>query len=142
MVKRSDADVFFSKCVREAANHTCERCGKVCGTTENPIEFGRLDCSHIFSRRHRTIRWCKENAVAHCFTCHNWFGGNPIDAGQWAEQHLGDGAVQLLREKRDSRQKVSKAEEKEIAKHYKEQHKQMLEARASGEVFVDFDSYQ
>lgn len=141
MIKRSPADEWFSKCIREAANHTCEKCGKVCGTTESPHEFGRLDCSHIFSRRHRTIRWDKLNAVAHCFTCHNWFGGNPIEAGKWAENHLGRGGVELLQEKRDSRVKVSKLEEKEIAKHYREQHKKMLEARKNGEP-IDFESYQ
>lgn len=141
-MKISAADQWFSKCIREAANHTCEKCGKVCGTTEEPQAYGRLDCSHIFSRRHRTIRWCKDNAVAHCFTCHNWFGGNPIEAGKWAEQHLGEGVVSLLIEKKNSRVKVSEKEEKQIATHYRQQHEKMLEAKKDGQLIVDFESYQ
>lgn len=137
-VKRSPADAAFSLCVRESQDWVCECCGKV-------LERGSmgLHCSHIFSRRHRTIRWCKENAQALCFSCHQWYGGNPADSGKWIEEVMGEGAIEILREKRDSKVKVSKLEEKDIAKHYREQHKKLLERRANGETGpLSFESWQ
>lgn len=130
--KINPADQAFSKCVRQAANWTCERCGSV----HEKGSMG-LHCSHIFSRRHRTIRWCKDNAQALCFSCHQWFGGNPADSGYWVTELLGEGHMELLREKMHSKIKVSKAEEKEIAKHYRQELKKL----ESGEI-VDFESWQ
>lgn len=120
-VKIKPADVWFSKCVRHAAKWTCERCLSV-----HQEGSQGLHNSHIFSRRHRTIRWCKDNAQALCFSCHQWLGGNPADSGEWLLSVLGDGLIQTLREKRDSMVKVSKQEEKEIAKHYKSEYERML----------------
>lgn len=130
--KINPADQAFSKCVREAAKWTCERCGSV----HEPGSMG-LHCSHIFSRRHRTIRWCKDNVQALCFSCHQWFGGNPADSGVWVTELLGEGHIELLREKMNSKVKVSKAEEKEIAKHYRAELKLMQAGEKD-----DFDSWQ
>ena len=71
-----------------------------------------------------------------CFSCHQWFGGNPVDSGVWVEKELGEGVIILLREKMNSRARVSKLEEKEIAAHYKLQY-ELLIAGAS-----DFVSWQ
>lgn len=136
-VKRKPADDAFSKCVRAAAGYQCERCG----TQYGPGDSG-LHCSHNFSRRHRTIRWCKENALALCFGCHQWFGGNPADSGRWLEDKVGSGVIEILREKRDSKVKVSKLEEKDIAAHYRKEHKRIVERLESGEATVDFESWQ
>ena len=137
-VKAKPADTAFSKCVREANDWTCERCG----TQYEKGSMG-LHCSHIYSRRHRTIRWCKENAQALCFACHQWFGGNPADSGLWVREFVGDGVIALLEEKRDSKVKVSKLEEKDIAKHYREQLKILEERRAHGAAGkLDFESWQ
>ena len=77
------------------------------------------------------------------FRCHAWFGGNPADSGLWITQQLGEGHIDLLREKMNSRVKVSKIEEKEIAKHYREQLKIMQEKRAAGEEGrIEFESWQ
>ena len=137
-VKIKPADTWFSKCVREANDWTCERCGSV-------HERGSvgLHNSHIFSRRHRTIRWAKANTQALCFSCHQWFGGSPADSGYWVTELLGEGHMELLRQQRDSRMKVSKAEEKDIAKWYKAEYERLLERRANGESGkLDFESYQ
>jgi hypothetical protein len=78
-----------------------------------------------------------------CFGCHQWFGGNPADSGQWLEQEIGEGAIQVLREKRDSKLKVPKLEEKDIAKHYREQLKEIEKKRDSGQTgYIDFESWQ
>jgi len=137
-VRISKADTWFSKCVREANNWTCEKSGVM-------FERGSmgLHCSHIFSRRHRTLRWCKDNAQALSFNAHQWFGGNPADSGAWITELLGEGHMDMLREKRDSGVKVSKLEEKEIAAHYKQEHEKLMQRRLAGETGkLDFESYQ
>ncbi len=137
-IKRNPADDAFSKCVRARTNYTCERCHK-----QYDKSSSGLHCSHNFSRRHRTIRWCKDNALALCYSCHAWFGGNPADSGKWLEQQIGKGMINILREKRDSRVKVPKLEEKDIAKHYRNQLKMIEKKRADGECgIVEFISWQ
>ncbi len=131
-IKVNPADQAFSKCVRQAANWTCERCGSV-----HEKGSAGLHCSHIFSRRHRTIRWCKDNVQALCFSCHQWFGGNPADSGQWITELKGEGFIDMLREKRDMKLKVSKLEEKDIAKHYRAELKKLESGETS-----DFESWQ
>jgi len=137
-VKIKPADTAFSRCVKEAADWTCNKCG---GKFERGAKG--LHNSHVFSRRHRTIRWCKENGQSQCFSCHQWFGGNPVDSGVWIAEVLGQGVIDVLREKMNSRAKVTKQEEKEIAKHYREQTKIIEEKRLSGETgYIDFESWQ
>lgn len=137
-MKRNPADEAFSKCVREAANWTCERC-----LTQYEQGAQGLHCSHIYSRRHRTIRWAKDNVQALCCSCHQWFGGNPADSGLWIRALLGEGFIQRLIEKREQKSKVSKLEEKDIAKHYRAQLRKLLERRKQGETGVlDFESWQ
>jgi hypothetical protein len=83
------------------------------------------------------------NAQALCFSCHQWYGGNPADSGLWITDLLGEGHMAILREKMNSRVKVSKLEEKDIAKHYREQLKLIEQQRAEGKVGrIEFESYQ
>ena len=133
-MKLSSADIAFSHCIRAAADNTCLRCKK---------QFERTECSHVFGRRHRTIRWAKDNAKCLCHACHRWWHENPADSGRWFLLEVGKHFLDLLREKRDSRVKVPKSEEKEIAKHYREQLKQIEDKRLDGQTgYVDFQSYQ
>ena len=130
--KRKPADTAFSLCVRYAARWTCEKCG----SQHEPGSMG-MHTSHIFSRRHRTIRWSADNVQCLCFSCHSWYGGNPADSGVWITNLKGEGFMDMLREKRDQRVKVSKQEEKEIAKHYRKEHKRMVEENS-----FEFESWQ
>ena len=137
-MKIKPADTAFSKCIRSANNWTCEKC-------HTPYEENSqgLHCSHIYTRTHRRIRWCKNNAQALCFSCHQWFGGSPADSGPWIEEFVGAGVLAVLREKRDSMAKVSKLEEKDIAKHYRGQLKIIEQKRNEGETgYIDFESWQ
>jgi hypothetical protein len=127
-VKISKADEYFSKCVRFAADNTCAVCGE---------KFDRTECSHIFSRRHRTIRWAKDNALCKCHTCHRWWHENPTESGSWFRSLVGEGFYQLLIERKNSKVRVTKLEEDEIAKHYQDQ----LKLMESGEQ-DDFESWQ
>ena len=110
-MKISAADKYFSLCIRAVSNNICVTCGKE----------GRMECSHVYSRRHRTIRWDVDNAMSQCNGCHRAWHESPLRSFAWFESKFGICRVELLREKMDNKQKVSKAEEKEIAKHYREQ---------------------
>ena len=137
-IKRTPADDYFSKCVRARTDYVCERCGKQYYKSSTG-----LHCSHNYSRRHRTIRWCKENALALCFGCHQWYEVNPPESGRWLENKLGKGTIQLLEENKNAKIKVPKFEEKEIAKHYREELKKIQEKRNQGEQgYIDFISWQ
>jgi hypothetical protein len=126
-VRVSPADTAFSLCVRTAAKYTCGKCGK---------SEGRMECSHIFSRKYRAIRWCKENAMCKCNYCHRWWHQNPLDAAAWFISIVGESFVDLLKEKRDSKLKVPKTEEPEIAAHYRAELKKLENGAA------DFQSWQ
>ena len=138
MIKIKPADRDFSRCVREAHDWICARCG-----SQHERGSAGLHNSHIFSRRYRTIRWAQENTQALCFPCHQWFGGNPADSGIWILNVHGEGVLNILREKRDSKVKVPKSEEKEIAKHYRAQLKIIEKRRLNGETgYINFVSWQ
>ncbi len=115
-IKRNKIDILFSKLVRQRDDWTCTACGKY-------YPEGRrqgLHCSHIFSRRHTATRWSFDNAVAHCFACHQRLGENPVDFTRWAEDRFGKGFIELLREKAHSVCKMTKAEKEELYQHLKQ----------------------
>ena len=101
-IKLKPSDVWFSKCKRESQDYTCERCG-----AEHERSSKGIHNSHIFSRRHRTIRWCAENTQCLCYACHSWYGGNPADSGVWISEFLGESVLELLRTKRGLRKRRS-----------------------------------
>ena len=141
-MKLSPADTAFSRCLRAANDYICESCGIQKPPTGLPGSAG-MECSHRYGRRHRTVRWCKENADCLCSGCHRFFEENPLDYAAWIEEKDGQGCIDLLREKRDSRMKVSKLEEKEIAKHYRNELKIIEAKRLNGvQGYIDFESYQ
>ncbi len=137
-LNRSPADDAFSKCIRLSVNYECERCGKQYDKSSTG-----LHCSHNFSRRHRTIRWCKENALSMCYSCHSWFADSPWESSKWLEGKLGVAAIEALVDKKNAKIKVSKLEEKDIAKHYREQLKILEQKRNDGETgYITFESWQ
>ncbi|MCA9367531.1 recombination protein NinG [Candidatus Kaiserbacteria bacterium] len=128
-IKRDKRDDVFSRLVRERAGWCCEHCGKYYpeGNRQG------LHCSHLFSRRHRATRWDPHNCFAHCFSCHQYLGGNPVVFADWAEKRLGAGMIDLLREKAHSVIKLKKPDLEELYKHLKAELKAMESKRAGGE---------
>ena len=121
--------------MKAAYDNTCEKCG---------IQ-GRMEASHIHGRRHRTVRWCHNppNVIPKCHTCHRWWHENRTESGAWFKAKYGEGVVDLLLEKKNLKVKVPKTEEKEIAKHYREQLKIIEQKRLDGATgFIDFVSWQ
>ena len=132
-MKLSTADTWFSKCIRHSASWKCEKCGK----QYQHDKAGGLDCSHIFGRNSRSVRWAKENAFALCMGCHRWWHENPTESGVWCRKVIGQGAYDLLEEKRNKIAKITKIEEKEIGKYYEKEYERMVKENST-----DFISYQ
>ena len=117
-IKREACDKWFSDVVRLKANHVCESCG---------VSGVGMDCAHIYGRRAKSVRWSLDNAVCLCRTCHRKFTENPLDFTHWLNGYLGEGHMQILNEKRNVLMKTNKSLRKEISKHYREEHKKMVE---------------
>lgn len=90
-IKLDGVDKLFSLYIRRRDAWTCQKCG-----TAYPEGSQGLHCSHVFSRRHKSIRWEPLNAKALCFSCHMWFGGNPVEAYRWLEEYLGPEKLEEL----------------------------------------------
>ena len=74
------ADILFSQAIR-LRDKKCRRTG----SKEN------LQCSHIFSRSHKIIRWDLDNAFTLSAGQHlYWWHKEPAEAGEWAKQQLGE----------------------------------------------------
>jgi hypothetical protein len=69
--------------------------------------------------------------------CHRWYHEQPTESGVWVRELMGEGAYQLLVEKKEQIMKVSKIEEKEIASHYRKEYNRMVK-----ENIFTFDSWQ
>lgn len=135
-IRISKQDRIFSKLIRERAGWKCERCG-----TQYEAHSAGLHASHIFSRRYAAIRWEPRNCVAHCFGCHQWYGGNPVLGGEWAKEHLGEEIIDDLRRRIIKPMKLTKADKEDIYAHLKVEYDAMLSKRASGKVGrIEFQS--
>ena len=90
-------DAVFSKVIRTAWDWTCAKCG-----TSYLKGSAGLDCSHIFSRTHRSVRWHPDNAVAKCCGCHRWWHGNPTEAAEWFKGLVGVQAYDELKQAKNA----------------------------------------
>ncbi len=124
-ILRTPADAAFSKCIRERANWTCERCG----TYYPEGNRNGIECSHHHSRGNWSIRFDPMNAECLCTGCHFLEGGTQ----QRREEVLTDQQQDILFEKmrdkslgREARKTKGKGE---IAKHYREEFKKMSDLR-------------
>lgn len=140
MIKRTSADNWFSKCVRERADYFCQACGK----QYDKSSMG-LHCSHYFGRRNMGVRYDPLNAMAHCYGCHQKFGSNP----EWFHDHYvdtyGEAALEILKEKvrcLDTAKLCGAKNKAAIGTHYRKQHAFMLELRADGETgWLEFQGW-
>lgn len=136
-IKRSPADIAFSLCVRERTGWTCESCHK-----SFPRNAANLHASHLFSRRHNSTRWSPENCFAHCFSCHQKLGGDPVTFTQWAEARMGPKKIQELHQKAHLTLKLSKVDKAFIAEHYRQQHREMIQKRQAGNTaYLQFEHW-
>lgn len=119
-IKRTPADIAFSKLIRKRAGWKCERCG----SQHSESDMG-LHCSHYYSRGNWAVRFDPDNAAALCYGCHAYLGGRPHEHREWFLERSGQGLYDLLTERKNDtklarwyRQTKGKGE---IAKFYRDQ---------------------
>lgn len=125
-IKRTNADIWFSKAVRLRDGHCL-----VCGTDQT------LECAHIYGRRRKIVRYSMDNAVTLCHHHHRVFTENPLAFAGFLETELGAGHLEILTEKCRGILKENKAVRDEIAKHYREQIK--LYENNQSHIFVSYN---
>ena len=113
-IRRDQADIWFSKVVR-ARDQWCMSCGR----TES------LQAMHIVGRRNKAVRWSLDNAVTGCAGCHRYYTENPLAFHDWLRTLLGDGHLEILREKAREIMKTNQQVRAEISKHYREEFKKI-----------------
>ncbi len=133
-IKRTPADIEFSKCVRERVNWTCEKCGKYFPEGSR----GGLDCSHFYGRGSWEIRFDPLNAEALCYGCHSHYGG--------VQRIPTENIKEILQEKMQDRELGLAARRTkgkgEISKHYRQELKRMQGLRKQGETGrLEFTGY-
>lgn len=128
MIKRTSLDDVFSQCIREAADWTCQRCSR-----EFPERKGReFQASHFISRKFNSLRWHPSNVFALCGTCHHEVGSNPAEHTRLARSLLGDGALEMVLERKERICRYRDSDKREMAKHYRSELERLLELRRQG----------
>lgn len=82
-------DMLFSEFIRKRSGGYCQRCGK-------PYMWQNLQCAHFIGRRYQSVRYNSDNAVALCFTCHQYLDSHPLDKTDWFKRLLGDTAFNVI----------------------------------------------
>lgn len=79
---------------RDARERVFARDGCVCVRCHNktrPVQW-----AHIFSRRHKNLRWEEDNALTLCAGCHLWWHHEPVLAVDWFKKNWGDRYDRLM----------------------------------------------
>jgi hypothetical protein len=138
-VKRDKYDAIFSDLVRERAGYTCEHC-------EKHIPEGyrmAAHCAHIHGRKNQSTRYDPDNAICLCAGCHYKFTDHPTEFTYWLHEYLGDGHMEILREKVNRIKKWGKGEKDEMRKQYQGELKRIKYLRENGEVGrLEFIGYE
>jgi hypothetical protein len=122
-IKRDAADAAFSDAVRYSKNYTCEHCNISGGKRNSGLP--NMELAHIYGRRHKSIRWDTLNGLCLCSTCHQMFTESPVTFTRWLEGYVGTGYLDILTEKRNTIFKTNKAMRACIAKHYRQELRNM-----------------
>ena len=131
-VKRYPEDIAFSNAIREAYDYTCCHCGE--NHRHNP---GYIQCAHIHTRKHRNTRWDSTyGAIALCARCHRRFTDFPVEWADYLRKYMGDSNYDEAKRKAWESRKFTKAERKEVAKHYRDELKRIEKLRADGETGI------
>lgn len=102
LVKELDATA--RRAVFERDGHECVRCH---------LPFTKVQWSHVFSRRHKNLRWELDNALSLCAGCHFWWHENPVMSGDWFKKNWPDRYEHILTLYNAENRKVTLASMKE-----------------------------
>ena len=121
-IKTTTADMWFSKAVRLSQNYTCERCGMVGGPSKDERQ---LQNCHIITRRNNATRFSVHNTLCLCVACHRYTGDNVNEHKRWIGEKFGQARIDKIDLLARGILKPTKFNLKQIAKHYREEHKRM-----------------
>ena len=143
MIKRDALDNWFSLCVRERAYWTCERTKFISLDGQAAGKSQSLECCHIYGRRNKNVRWNGMNAVSLTHYEHRYFTENPAQFIRWLNDYLGEEHMEILKQRcNDLRVKYSKADKKDISRHYRNEYKRMRKLRDEGQTGrIEFQNY-
>lgn len=92
-----------------------------------------MQCAHVFGRKHGNVRCYPDNAICLCASCHAVFTDAPTEWGLFVIAQLGEGAYQLLLDRKNNLSiKYNKAAKAEMAKHYRDEYTRVQKLRAKG----------
>ena len=127
-IKRDALDGLFSDAVREAADWTCQRCGK-----QFPDRKGKdVHCSHFISRKFNSTRWYPDNAVCLCATCHALVTDDPHEHAELMLKVLGPVRLGWLKERKQQIVRYRADDKKAMRAHFRMQLEDMQDAREAG----------
>lgn len=103
-MKITKEDKLFSEFIRRRAIQRvggCERCltPKFNTTKDDGSTFPAwktLQCSHIWGRSNKSVRYDEDNAFGLCGGCHTYFHGHPIEYREFALDKLGQEKFDML----------------------------------------------
>lgn len=125
------ADKWFSRCVRERSDWTCERCH-----TRYTPPTQALHCSHYIGRGNWAVRFDPLNAMALCHGCHQLMGSARGAHDRLYNNVFGSFAAEIVEEKSQdvSLMKFYRRTKGvgDIVQHYKDEYERMMDLRAEG----------
>ena len=132
-LKITPADMWFSRCVRERADWTCEYTS--CGIRYEPPTKA-LHCAHYFSRGKWGTRLEPLGAMSMCYGHHRYIDQHQAEKERVYKEIFGEYALDILMEKRDDlalAKIMFRTKGRGLcAAHYKAEYERMMEVRASG----------
>ena len=135
-IKRTAADIAFSNAIREGSDFTCQNEGQVEGLEPCGVNLRHspqtMDCSHVFSRKHRNTRWHPLNALCLCRSCHSKVSDRPLIHAEFVKAIKGEDNYWRVMRLHNQVLKLPKSAEKDIAKHYRSELKRIESKRNAG----------
>lgn len=110
-------DKLFSLYIRlrdtdENGYFKCPTCGRI-------LPWEKADCSHYWSRSHKSTRWNEDNCVAECSYC-NRFDSSHLDGlGRFLKKKLGEQRFEMLHWLHNQPKNYSEFELAELVKMYR-----------------------
>lgn len=137
-MKRDKIDSIFSLLIRERSEWNCEYSGLY---FPEPDRIS-LHCAHIIGRKYLQTRHHPDNAIALAAKHHAYFTDHPADFGAWITKYMGEGRLQLMREKAHSNVKWTKADKEDLYQHLKKEYAIMIQKRKDGvRGRIDFEAF-
>ena len=149
-IKITPADVWFSKCIRERNNWTCEYKGTQYPDAQMTKSALGLHCSHYRGRGNWAVRFDPMNAFAHSHGSHRLLGSDPVKFQAWVIGQLGQTQYDILIESSNCKKRGreyrkanrGRGKNNALVTHYKTEFQRMCEMRADGETGrIDFVAF-